>query len=154
MIAITEIHPILVHFPIVLWVCAEVIAVIVLMRGGDMSARQQWPMVASYSLLAGSVIAVAAAVFGDIAMDKAVAIGFPIGPIETHEVTAVTTIIIFTLHLFIRWLAIWRKYPLNGVRGWLAELPGLVGIVGLLTTGYLGGRLVYHLGVNVTAVIH
>ncbi len=153
MIAITDIHPMLVHFPIVLWICAGTISVAVLIRGGDMSARLRWPMVASYSLLAGSVIAIVAAVFGDIASDKAVATGFPIGPIETHEVAAVTTIIIFKLHLLIRWLAIWRKYPLRGVRGWLAELPGLVGIAGLLTTAYLGGQLVYHMGVNVTAFV-
>jgi uncharacterized membrane protein len=41
MIPITEIHPMLVHFPIVLWISAEAIAVVVLLRGGDLSARQQ-----------------------------------------------------------------------------------------------------------------
>ena len=40
------------------------------------------------------------------------------------------------------------------VRGWLAELPGLLGIVLLIYTAYLGGHLVYDLGVNVTAVKH
>jgi len=36
MIPITEIHPILVHFPIVLWISAEAIAVVVLIRGGEL----------------------------------------------------------------------------------------------------------------------
>ena len=149
MIPITEIHPMLVHFPIVLWISAETIAVIVLIRGGDLSARQNWPATAFYSLLAGTVFAALAAFFGDIAQDHAIAAGFAAGPMEIHETVAVITLSIFTLHAILRLLAIWRRYPLTGRRGWLAELPGLIGIGGLLATAYLGGELVYHLGVNV-----
>jgi len=65
MIPITEIHPMLVHFPIVLWLSAETIAVVVLLRGGDLSARQHWPAVALYSLLAGTAFALIAALFSD-----------------------------------------------------------------------------------------
>ena len=154
MIPITEIHPMLVHFPIVLWISAETIAVAVLLRGGDLSARQQWPTVALYSLLAGTAFALIAALFGDIALDHAVATGFAPGPMVIHETIAVITLSIFALHAALRLLAIWRRYPLAGIRGWLAELPGLVGIGGLLTTAYLGGKLVYHMGVNVAAVVH
>ena len=154
MIPITEIHPMLVHFPIVLWISAETIAVVVLLRGGDLSARQQWPVVALYSLLAGTAFAFIAALFGDIALDHAVAAGFAAGPMEVHETVAVITLSIFALHAALRLLAIWRRYPLVGIRGWLAELPGLVGICGLLVTAYLGGELVYHMGVNVAAVVH
>jgi uncharacterized membrane protein len=154
MIPITEIHPMLVHFPIVLWISAETIAVVVLLRGGDLSARQQWPVVALYSLLAGTAFAFIAALFGDIALDHAVAAGFAAGPMEIHETVAVITLSIFALHAALRLLAIWRRYPLVGIRGWLAELPGLVGICGLLVTAYLGGELVYHMGVNVAAVVH
>lgn len=92
MIPITEIHPMLVHFPIVFWISAEVIAVI--------------------------------------------------------------TLSIFGLHAVLRLLAFWRHYSLAGIRGWLAEVPGLVGIGGMRVTAYLGGVLVYHLGVNVAAVVH
>jgi uncharacterized membrane protein len=154
MIPITEIHPMLVHFPIVLWISAETIAVVVLLRGGDLSARQHWPAVALYSLLAGTAFALIAALFGDIALDHAVAAGFAAGPLEIHETVAVITLSIFALHSALRLLAIWRRYPLIGIRGWLAELPGLVGICGLLVTAYLGGELVYHMGVNVAAMVH
>jgi uncharacterized membrane protein len=154
MIPMTEIHPMLVHFPIVLWISAEAIAVVVLMRGGDMSARQQWSRTAFYSLLAGTALAALAAFFGDIALDRAIAAGYPAGPLELHETVAVITLSVFALHTALRVLAIRRRYPLAGVRGWLAELPGLAGIVGLLATAYLGGELVYHLGVNVAAVAH
>lgn len=82
------------------------------------------------------------------------AAGFAAGPLEIHETVAVITLSIFALHAALRLLAIWRRYPLIGIRGWLAELPGLVGIGGLLVTAYLGGELVYHMGVNVAAVVH
>ena len=125
MIPITEIHPMVVHFPIVLWISAEAIAVVVLLRGGDLSDRRQWSATALYSLLAGTVFAVLAAVFGDIA-----------------------------LHGILRLLAVWCHYPLTGTRGWLSELPGLTGIGSPLVTAYLSGDLVYRLGVNVAAAFH
>jgi uncharacterized membrane protein len=154
MIPITEIHPMLVHFPIVLWISSEIIAVSVLLTGGDLSARRHWPLTAFYALLAGMVFAALAAFFGDVALDHAVAAGFPAAPLETHEAFAITTLCIFGLHTVLRLLAIGRRYPLSGLRGWLSELPGLIGIVLLIVTAYLGGELVYHLGVNVAAVIH
>jgi uncharacterized membrane protein len=154
MISITEIHPMLVHFPIVLWLCAEAISVFILLRGGDLSTRQPWPTVAFCSLLVGTVFAILAAFFGDVALDHAVAAGFAAGPLELHETIAIITICIFGLHALLRLLAIYRGYPLAGRRGWLAEIPGLVGVIGLFVTAYLGGELVYHLGVNVATRLH
>jgi uncharacterized membrane protein len=149
MIPITEIHPMLVHFPIVLWICAEVIAVTILLHGGDLSARKHWSLTAFYALLAGTLFGGLAAFFGDIAFDHAMAAGFPAHPLEIHQAFALTTLSIFALHAVLRLLAIWRRHPLTGLRGWLAELPGLVGIVLLMFTAYFGGELVYHFGVNV-----
>ena len=142
----------LVHFPIVLWMCAEVMAVIILLRGGDLSARQHWPLTAFYALLGGTLFACLAAFFGDIALDHAVAAGFPTHPLEIHQAFALTTLGIFGLHTILRLLAIWRRYALAGLRGWMAELPGLIGIVLLIFTAYYGGELVYHLGVNVAGI--
>jgi len=154
MLSIAEIHPMLVHFPIVMWILAESICVAVLLRGGNTSARTQWPMTAFYALAAGVVFASLAAVFGDIALDKAVTAGFDAAPIERHETLALATLGIFSLHALLRFLAIRRRYALSAFRGWLAELPGLLGIFLLIYTAYLGGHLVYHLGVNVAAVAH
>jgi uncharacterized membrane protein len=152
MIPIAEIHPMLVHFPIVLWICAEAIAVIILIRGGNLSAREHWPLTAFYALLAGTAFGVLAAVFGDIAMDHAVAAGFPSHPIEIHEIFAIITIAAFVLHSMLRLMAIWNQTTLTGIRGWVAELPGFIGLILLITTAYLGGELVYHIGVNVGVV--
>ena len=153
MIPIFEIHPMLVHFPIVLWLCAEAIAVTVLLSGGDLGARQHWPLTAFYALLAGTLFAALAAFFGDIALDHAVAAGFQAAPLETHEAFAVSTLVIFSLHSFLRLLAVWRRYVLTGIRGWMAELPGLVGIA--RKGPYRNFKsLVYNLGVNVAAAAH
>jgi uncharacterized membrane protein len=151
MIPITEIHPMLVHFPIVLWIGAEAIAVLILLQGGDVGARRHGSLTAFYAMLAGTAFAALAALFGDIALDHAAAAGFPLPPMETHETFALITLSIFGLHSILRFLAIWYRYPLTGIRGWISELPGLTGIVFLLYTAYLGGNLVYHLGVNVVA---
>ena len=72
MINITEIHPMLVHFPIVLWMASELIAVIVLFSGGDLSARRHWPLTSLYALLGGTAFDPLAAILGDIASDHAV----------------------------------------------------------------------------------
>ncbi len=154
MIPITEIHPMLVHFPIVLWLGVEAIAVTVLVRGGDVGARQHWPLTAFYALLAGTLFACLAAFFGDIALDHAEAAGFKVAPMEFHEAFAIATLSIFGLHAILRLLALWRNLSLTGLQGWLAETPGLIGVVLLLITAYLGGNLVYHLGVNVLAGTH
>ena len=149
MISINEIHPMLVHFPIVLWISAEVIVISVLLRKGDPAAREHWPLTAFYSLLAGTVFAGLAALFGDTAMENAVAAGFNPAPMEAHETFAVLTLILFALHLLGRLAAIWRRTPLTGWRGWLAEVPGFAGLILMFITAFLGGGLVYHLGVNV-----
>lgn len=102
----------------------------------------------------GTAFAALAAFFGDIALDHAVAAGFPVPPMEVHETFAIITLSVFALHTTLRLLAIWRNTALTGIRGWMAELPGLIGIVLLISTAYLGGQLVYHWGVNVAAAGH
>jgi len=144
----------LVHFPIVLWMSAEAMAIILLLRGADLGSRQHWPLMAFYVMVSGTVFASLAAVFGDIALDHAIAAGFQAEPLETHETFAIITLSIFCLHGILRFIAIWRGVALAGLRGWLAELPGLVGVGFLIVTAYLGGELVYNLGVNVAAAVH
>jgi uncharacterized membrane protein len=153
MISIALIHPMLVHFPIVLLITAVTLDIIVLLIKKDLTGRQCLPLVALSALLLGTLSAGLAAIFGDIALDKAVSLGFPIGPLETHETLALITIAVFGLHCLLRLLAVWRGYSLQGVIGWISALPGIVGVFLLITTAYYGGELVYHLGVNVAPVI-
>jgi uncharacterized membrane protein len=153
MISIALIHPMLVHFPIVLLITAVTMDIIVLLFKKDLAGRHCLPLVALSALLLGTLSAGLAAIFGDIALDKAVSLGFPIGPLETHETLALITIAVFGLQCLLRLLAVWRGYSLQGIIGWVSVLPGIVGVGLLITTAYYGGELVYHLGVNVAPVI-
>jgi uncharacterized membrane protein len=153
MISAALIHPMLVHFPIVLLISAVIMDIVLLLIKRDLAGRQCLSLIASSALLLGTLSAVFAAIFGDIALDKAVSLGFPTGPLEIHETFALITIAVFSLYCLIRLLAIWRGYSLQGVIGWISALPGVVGVVLLITTAYYGGELVYHFGVNVAPVL-
>jgi uncharacterized membrane protein len=152
MISIALVHPMLVHFPIVLLFTACAMDIILLSIKKDLTNRQCLPMIAISALLLGTLSAGFAAIFGDIALDKAISLGFPSGPLETHEELALITIAVFSFHCLLRLLALWRKYPLRGYIGWISELPGMAGLVLLIFTAYYGGELVYHFGVNVAVV--
>ena len=153
MVSIALIHPMLVHFPIVLLITAVVMDIIVLLIKKDLADRQCLALIALSTLLLGILSASVAAIFGDLALDKAVSLGFPNGPLETHETLALITIAVFSFHGLLRILAVWRRYPLRGIIGWISALPGMVGGVLLITAAYYGGELVYHLGVNVAPVL-
>jgi len=153
MISIALIHPMLVHFPIVLLITAVAMDIIVLSIKKDIAGRECLPLIALSALLLGTLSAGIAAVFGDTALDKAISLGFPSGPLETHETMALITIAVFSVYGLLRLWALWRRYPLRGVIGWISALPGMVGGVLLITTAYYGGELVYHLGVNVAPVV-
>ena len=152
--SIALIHPMMVHFPIVLLIAAVVLDIIALSIKKDLADRKGLPMIALAALLLGILTAGIAAIFGDIALDKAVSLGFPTGPLETHETLALITIAVFSIYGLLRILALWRRYPLRGIIGWIAALPGMSGAILLIATAYYGGELVYHFGVNVAAVLH
>jgi uncharacterized membrane protein len=153
MISTALIHPMLVHFPIVLLITAVAMDIFLLLTNKDLANRKCLPLMALSALLLGTLSAGIAAFFGDIALDKAISLGFPSGPLETHETLAMITIAVFSLYCLLRLLALWRRYPLRGFSGWMSALPGMVGLVLLIATAYYGGELVYHLGVNVAPVV-
>ena len=151
MISIALVHPMLVHFPIVLLITACSLDIIMLLIKKDLANRQCLPLVALSALLLGTLSAGIAAIFGDIALDKAISLGFPRGPLETHETLALITIAVFSIHCLLRLLALWRRVALRGYIGLISAIPGMVGVVLLIFTAYYGGELVYHFGVNVAA---
>ena len=146
------IHPMIVHFPIVLFLLLPLVDAYALVGGRDLAERSCVPNVALVTLLLGVLAGVVAMVFGDIAADHAVGAGFPTAPIERHEDFATTTVVCFAVLAAVRLFAYWRGIPLAGWRGWLFLLVTLVGAGLILTTAYFGGHLVYDLGVNVAVV--
>lgn len=152
MINIAHIHPMLVHFPIVLFFIAVGVELIVLIRGGDLIGQQCLPRIALSALVLAALAAIVAASFGDMAFDKAIDLGFPRPPLEEHEELGFTTMWFFIGLSVLHVLALWRKIPLSGAKGWVIFALGLIGIGILLVTAYHGGELVYRFGVNVLPV--
>lgn len=153
MISISLIHPMLVHFPIVFLTVAVAMDIIGLSIKKNLADREGLPLISLSALLLGTLSAGIAAIFGDMAFDRAVSLGFSAGPIEVHETLALITIAVFSLYCLLRLLAVWRRYSLSGLVGWLSAMLGMLGVVLLITTAYYGGELVYHFGVNVAPVI-
>jgi len=151
-IDIVHIHPMVVHFPIVLFLVAMVAQFLTLIRGGDLTERACLPSVGLGALILGAAGALVAATFGDIALDHALDLGFPKGPLETHKVFGLITTCLFVSLSLLQGLA-WRwTIPLKAARGWGLFLAGIVGCAILLLTAYHGGNLVYKIGVNVAVV--
>ena len=152
MINIAHIHPMLVHFPIVLFLSAVGLQGLVLLRRGDLTANGCIANTALAALLLAALAAVVTASFGDMALDHAVALGFPKSPMEIHADLGFSTMWFMLLLSAFHLLARWRRWSLAGGRGWLLLLVALAGVVLLIVTAYHGGELVYHYGVNVDAV--
>jgi uncharacterized membrane protein len=146
------IHPMIVHFPIVLLLLVPVVDFFALARGGDLAARSCVPNVALITLLLGILAGLVAITFGEIAADHAVSIGFSDAPIDRHEGFAITTISLFAVLAAVRLIARWKKISLAGSRGWALFAVTLVGAALIIVTAYFGGHLVYDLGVNVEVV--
>lgn len=150
--AVELIHPMIVHFPIVLWLLAVVCQFAVVFRGDQFAWRQSWPRASLWLLVLGCIAGVVAAGFGDLAKDVALEKGFPEMPLEAHEEMATSTLTLFCLLTLAQGLVFWRKIELKPLVSWLLPLFGLAGCVMVLVTAYFGGNLVYDLGVNVSAI--
>ena len=152
MISLEHIHPMLVHFPIVLLLLAVLIDFLVMAGKGDLAATGCLPTSGFYALLLAALAAIAAASFGDIALDKAIELGFDKVALEEHEELGFTTLWLMLGLASWQLLARWRHMRLGGVTGWLFFALALVASGILLAAAYHGGGLVYDLGVNVRPV--
>lgn len=149
---IAHIHPMLVHFPIVFFLVAVAVNFFVLLKKGNFAEKSCLPTVGLGALLLATITAIAAASFGDIALDKAIDLGFDKAPLEQHEELGLTTLWILIGLLVWQIYARWRGMRLDGTAGRIFFAISLAGIGVLLTAAYFGGELVYGLGVNVVPV--
>lgn len=152
MIDVNHIHPMLVHFPIVLFMAAVALQILALVRGNDLAGPECLPLLALWGLVVGTVIAGVAAVFGDIALDHAVELGFQTGYLEEHEHLGLATVGVFTVLSLLHLGARWRHVVLTRDKGWTLAVAGLAGVVLMVVAAAHGAELVYELGVNVTPV--
>lgn len=137
-IAKHPIHPMLVAFPVGLWVFALVCDVVHLAGGGP-----AWGTVALYSIGGGIVGALLAAIPGfidylsiDEAEMKRIA--------TTHLLLGLGSVVIFALNL-------WSRFRVDEA----SKIPFLLSVVGVIVVGFggwLGGKMVYVKGMAVEAV--
>jgi len=135
------IHPMLIPFPMALWVFS-LIADVVFLLGGD-AAWKDW--IAFYSLLGGIIGAAAAAVFGIIdwlsIKDPAVK-----RTADWHARLNVIALLIFAASFYLRttagssWMGGSMTIPVS---------LSVVGVILITISGYLGGELVFKHGVAV-----
>ena len=149
MLAIQYIHPIVVHFPIVLIILLAGFDLIAALRGAAISGRTTaGHIAASFAVLAG-LSALTAAFFGDIALEHAEAGGFSSGIAEIHEHFGEIAAVALAGWALIRVFFWWRDIRLSGGGALVTALISIAGAALVTTTAYYGGQLVYDLGVNV-----
>jgi uncharacterized membrane protein len=152
MIDLYHIHPMLVHFPIVLFLLGCALEFIALARRTDLAGRGCLANATLATMVLAAVAACVTAFFGDVAFDHAVAIGFPHAPLDRHALLGYTTMWFFIVYAAFYLFAWWRHVRLGGGRGWLWFVVSLAGVALVLVTAYFGGDLVYRIGVNVAPV--
>ena len=150
--ALEHIHPIVVHFPIVLLLMAVALDGLNVIKRHDLAGETALACAGQLALYSGAAAALVAVGFGYLAQGIAIDHGFDDSLIEDHEGLAVTTTVLFMALAFGRAVAVKLKYSLAGVRGWIAAALTAVAVVVLLAAAYHGGELVYNHGVNVAGV--
>lgn len=130
------IHPMLVPIPIGLWVFSLICDLI--HAGG--AASPAWTTVALYTMAAGIIGALLAAIFGFIDL-----LSLPPGPRSTAIKHMSLNLIIVVLYLINFW---GRSGHAEQPGGWI--WLSVIAILLLLVSGWLGGKMVYEKGVAVT----
>ncbi|CDX56266.1 conserved membrane hypothetical protein [Mesorhizobium plurifarium] len=147
--AIQHVHPILVHFPIVLIYTLVIIDIAALAGSNAVTMRSGVGTISTFVAVAAGLFAVVTWLFGGMALDYAEAAGFRSEIAEIHE--GLGTISAFT---FLGWgvirLALWVRNRELGTLVFAIPAIEIAGAALVTATGYYGGQLVYDLGVNVT----
>lgn len=139
----TLLHPMLVHFPIALFITSVLFDVL-----GAWLTRKSLREGALWLLVLGVLTGLAAFASGDVAAEAAEKAGVAESLIETHEHLAGATVGIFGALLAWRLLLRNRFSPRTQIAYLIVAIVGL----GLLSaTGHYGGSLVYEHGAGVHA---
>ena len=98
MIDLYHIHPMLVHFPIVLFLLGTAVQFIALARRTDLSGRSCFANATLALFVLAAIAAAVTAFFGDVAFDHAVSLGFPKAPLDHHAILGYTTMWFFIVY--------------------------------------------------------
>ncbi|MCB1744797.1 MAG: hypothetical protein KDK91_30810 [Gammaproteobacteria bacterium] len=150
MLPIEQLHPIAIHFPIVLAFVLLAMDSYAALRGRALTAGTCIGDVATTMAGAAAVFALIAFVLGDQAYDIAMAANGPVAALETHEGLGSAAAFAILAWGVLRVLARWRALPISGGRVWLAVAVDLVLCALVVAAAWYGGRLVYDFGVAVS----
>ena len=144
-----QIHPMIVHFPIVLALVALAFDLWWLARRHATPAPLIQLRTGTVLLALGAAAAVVAYFFGDMAYDIAISKGVAAATLETHEDWGTTTMAVYVASALVRLFLWWRR--LDEKPAGIALAVALAAVVAgmVVVTAYFGGHLVYDLGVNV-----
>jgi len=146
--AVQHVHPILVHFPIVLIYTLVVIDLVALAGSNAVTMRSGVGTISTFVAVAAGLFAVGTWLFGGMALDYAEAAGFSSEIADIHESLGEITAFTFVAWAFIR-LALWVRNRELGSLAFAIPAVEIAGAALVTVTGYYGGQLVYSLGVNV-----
>ncbi len=149
MIDLAHIHPMLVHFPIVLFLIVPLFDAYILAKGGSLSAPDSLPQANLVLLALGAGFAVLAVLFGDAAADIALQKGLKPELIGMHLRLGGLSMWLALALAVVRGAAWHFGIALGGRRGRVLCALGLGLAALVLAAAYEGGHLVYGLGVNV-----
>ncbi|MFQ5583136.1 MAG: DUF2231 domain-containing protein [Calditrichia bacterium] len=135
-------HPVIVHFAIALLSTAIVLDLLYLLSG-----KEQFRQVSKYLLIAGTLSAVGAVLSGNHEVQSIQKIPEFEQLIESHQTSGTWTMWIFIAVTILRF--VFEKFrffskPLK----WIYYLLGVIALVFLFRTGFLGGEMVYIHGIG------
>ena len=130
------VHPMLIPFPIALWIFSLASDLIYLFGfGGPI-----WNDIALYTMIGGIIGGLAAAIPGYVDYRSLTDPG-TIRLAQVHMVINAGLIVLFTVNAVLR--------IVDGSEAWLPVVLSFLGVAALGVSGWLGGELVYVLGVAV-----
>ncbi len=149
MISIQHIHPMLVHFPIVLILLVAAVETVAVVLRRDVTGRTPIGNLATAMIIIAAVAAIAAYFFGDIALTYAENGGFESDVAEIHEGLGKFVAISVSIWAVVRLAMWWRNIQLVQPLAFAIPVISILGAGLVIWTAYYGGQLVFDLGVNV-----
>ncbi len=148
---VEQLHPMALHFPIVLIFMLAAVDLFALWRKIPLGGRATYASFAAAIAIAAGASALLTASLGDMAAEIAAGRGFGETLTGSHEMAGNITSALFAIWAACRGFVWWRSMSLGGQRAALVVVVDLLLVLAVLVTAYLGGQLVYEHGVNVMA---
>lgn len=153
MLPLEQLHPIVVHFPIVLTLSLAFLDIIAFARGVPLGGRGAYANLSAGIATVAGLSALAAFSLGDAALDIALARNVDPAILENHQDFGTFTAFALVIWGALRALAWWRRIDISGTRTYVVLGVEVVFVFLILAVAYFGGQLVYEFGVNVMPAI-